>query len=79
MGEILTSGIREKMKQIKTQDNVYKALKNFLNKYQGHNKIDFTQLSLEQLQNKRDEITLAYNDCYQKIKERLEKQDIEKE
>ena len=71
----MNSGIREKMKSLKTKDNVYKALNDFIKEYSAHNRNDYETMSLEKLTNVYNTISRIYDGAFQKIKERLEKQE----
>lgn len=75
IGEIMTSGVREKMKSLKTKDSVYKALNNFIKEYSAHSKLDYDSMSLEKLTNVYNKIKSVYTGCYEKIKSRLEKEE----
>ena len=73
IGDIMTSGVREKMKSLKNKDSVYKALNDFIKEYSAHSKLDYDSMSLEKLTNIYNKIKSVYTGCYEKIKSRLEK------
>jgi hypothetical protein len=73
LGEIINSGVREKMKQLKTKDSVYKTLNKFINERIAHSKINYDAMSLEELQKELNSIMRVYNGAYQNILERLKK------
>ncbi len=75
IGEIMTSGVREKMKSLKIKDSVYKALNDFIKEYSAHSKLDYNSMSLEKLTNVYNKIKSVFTGCYEKIKSRLEKEE----
>lgn len=72
IGDMTTSGVRQKLKSLQ-KDNVVNSVKNFLNKYQGHNEGELESMSLEQIQKEYDSIKGMYNGNYAKVKERCDK------
>ena len=75
VGDIMNSGIREKMKSLKTQDSDCKDLRKFINKYSAHNRNDYEKMSLEKLTNVYNEIDKIYKGPFETIKARLTKQE----
>lgn len=73
LGEISASGVREKMKKLKTKTEHYTYLNKFINNYLAHNKVDFTKLSMKELETKYDECKRIYANSYQKILESCNK------
>ena len=72
IGDMTTSGVRQKLKSLQ-KDNVVNSVKNFLNKYQGHNGGELESMSLEQIKKEYDSIKAMYNGNYAKVKERCDK------
>lgn len=75
IGEITTSGVRERMKSLAQKDDVYRSVKEFLNKQQGHVHEDINELNDAQLEHRYNEVKSMYEGNFQKIKDRLEKED----
>ncbi len=73
IGEITTSGIREKMKKLPTKDQVQKSLNSFINDEIAHLQKGINDLSNEDLNKRYEYIKSVYLGSYQKIKERCEK------
>lgn len=75
VGDIMNSGVREKMKSLKTKDNVYKALNEFIKEYSAHNRNDYETMSLEKLTNVFNKIKGIYTGAFENIKNRLAKKE----
>ena len=75
VGEIMNSGVREKMKSLKTKDLVYKQLNDFIKESSAHLKKDYTSMTLEQLTVEYNGIKRIYEGAFQKIMERLTKEE----
>lgn len=75
VGDIMNSGIREKMKSLKTKDSVYKALNEFIKEYSAHNRNDYETMSFEKLTNIFDKIKVVYTGAFENIKNRLAKKE----
>lgn len=75
VGDIMNSGVREKMKSLKTKDSSYKALNEFIKEYSAHNRNDYESMSLEKLTNVYNKIKGIYTGAFEKIKARLTKQE----
>ena len=71
IGEMTTSGIREKMKKLQ-KDIVQKELTKFMNEYIGHSKKSYDELTMEKLKHEYEYIQSMYNNYYLKIKNRIE-------
>ena len=71
IGEMTTSGVREKMKKLQ-KDSVQKALTKFMNEYIGHSKKSYDELTMEKLKHEYEYIQSMYNNNYLKIKNRIE-------
>ena len=71
VGEIMNSGIREKMKSLKTKDSVYKTLNDFIKEYSAHNRNDYESMSLENLTKIYNKIKGIYSGAFSNIKKRL--------
>lgn len=71
IGDMTTSGVRQKLKSLQ-KDNVVNSVKKFLNEYQGHNKGELENMSLEQIMKEYDAIKAMYNGNYAKVKERCD-------
>lgn len=71
IGEMTTSGVREKMKKLQ-KDSVQKALTKFMNEYIGHSKKSYDELTMEKLKHEYEYIQSMYNNYYLKIKNRIE-------
>jgi len=74
IGEIINSGVREKMKSLKNKDNSYIELKNFINKDIAHLKQDYGKLSLKELKNKYNKIYSIYTGPFENIKKMIDDQ-----
>ena len=72
IGDMTTSGVRQKLKRLQ-KDNVVNDVKKFLNDYQGHNEGELEEMSLEQLKKEYEKIKAKYNGNYLKVKERCDK------
>lgn len=72
LGDIATSGVREKLKKLQ-KDEVVNSVKKFLNEYQGHNVGNLEELSNENLKKEYNKILTMYNNQYAKVKERCNK------
>ena len=75
VGEIMNSGVREKMKSLKTKDSVYKTLNDFIKECSAHLKEDYESMSLEKLTNRYNNIKSVYVGAFEKIKKRLSKKE----
>lgn len=75
VGEIMNSGVREKMKSLKTKDSVYKQLNDFIKKSSAHLKKNYSNMTLEQLTVEYNGIKIIYEGAFQKIMERLTKEE----
>ena len=77
IGKIMNSGIREKMKSLKTKDSVYKQLNDAINSKSTHLRLkkDYSDMNLDQLTTAYNSIKVIYEGPFQKIKERLEKEE----
>ena len=75
VGEIMNSGIREKMKSLKTKDSVYKQLNDFIKESSAHLRKDYDTMTLEQLTKEYESIKRIYEGAFQNIKARLEKEE----
>ena len=75
VGEIMNSGIREKMKSLKTKDSVYKQLNDFIKESSAHLKKDYDSMNLDQLTKEFESIKRVYEGVFQNIKSRLEKEE----
>ena len=75
IGEITTSGIREKSKQLKNTDDIKRFTK-LANKYIGHSKIDFDNATIKELDKYLKEIAEMY-DLMKKIQTELNKINID--
>ncbi len=75
VGDIMNSGIREKMKSLKTKDSVYKSLNEFIKEYSAHNRNDYGSMSLEKLKNVYNKIKGVYTGAFENIKNRLAKKE----
>lgn len=60
VGEIATSGMREKTKQLKSTDKT-KRFHKLIQRYDAHSKIDYTQATLNDLEKYSKEITELYD------------------
>ena len=74
MGDITTSGVREKIKRLQ-KDNVVTIVKKFLNENQGHNEGKYASMSLEDLKKEYEKLKTMYNGNFAKIRERCDKLD----
>ena len=74
IGDMTTSGVRQKLKSLQ-KDNIVNSVKKFLNEYQGHNEGELENMSLEQLKKEYNKIKAMYNSDYTKVKERCDKLD----
>ena len=72
IGDMTTSGIRQKLKSLQ-KDSVVNSVKKFLNEYQGHNEGELEEMTLEQVKKEYEKIKAMYNGNYAKVKERCEK------
>ena len=75
VGEIMNSGVREKMKSLKTKDAVYKQLNDFIKERSAHLRKDYGAMNLNQLANECEQIRRVFEGPFQKIKARLEKEE----
>ena len=75
VGEIMNSGVREKMKNLKTKDSVYKQLNDFIKESSAHLKKDYSTMSLEQLTVEYNGIKRVYEGAFQNIMQRLTKEE----
>lgn len=75
VGDIMNSGVREKMKSLKTKDSVYKTLNEFIKEYSAHNRNDYGSMSLEKLTNVYSKIKGVYTGAFENIKKRLAKKE----
>lgn len=75
VGEIMNSGVREKMKSLKTKDSVYKQLNDFIKESSAHLKKDYSAMSLEQLTVEYNGIKRVYEGSFQNIMQRLTKEE----
>lgn len=75
VGEIMNSAVREKMKSLKTKDSVYKQLNDFIKLGSAHLKKDYFGLSMEQLTVAYNDIKRIYEGPFQKIIDRLSKEE----
>ena len=75
VGEIMNSGVREKMKSLKTKDSVYKQLNDFIKESSAHLKKDYSTMSLEQLTVEYNGIKRVYEGAFQNIIQRLAKEE----
>lgn len=73
IGEITSSGVREKMKKLPTKDAVYDKLNKFINTYIGHSRLDYSKLNLDELKLKYSEFKKIYENEFLNIKQRIEK------
>ena len=71
IGEMTTSGLREKMKKLQ-KDNIQKELTKFMNDYIGHSKKSYNELPIERLKNEYEHIKNMYNENYLIIKNKIE-------
>ena len=72
IGEMTTSGVREKMKKLQ-KDNIQKELTKFMNDYIGHSKKLYNELPIEKLKNEYEHIKNMYNENYLIIKNKIER------
>ena len=72
IGDMTTSGVRQKLKSLQ-KDNVVNSVKKFLNEYQGHNEGELDSMNLEQVKKEYEKIKNMYNGNYAKVKERCDK------
>ena len=75
VGNIMNSGIREKMKSLKTKDSVYKQLNDFIKESSAHLRKDYESMPFEKLTKIYENIKRVYEGPYQNIKSRLEKEE----
>lgn len=75
VGEIMNSGVREKMKSLKTKDSVYKQLNDFIKESSAHLKKDYSTMSIEQLTIEYNDIKRVYEGPFQNIMQRLTKEE----
>ena len=75
VGEIMNSGIREKMKSLKTRDSVYNQLNDFIKHGSAHLRKDYSSMPLEQLSGEYESIKRIYEGPFQKIKDRVSKEE----
>ena len=73
LGEITASGVREKMKSLKTKDSVYKRLNDFIKERMAHFRGSIDNLSLEELTKCYNEIKAVYDGPFSAIIKRLAK------
>lgn len=75
LGNIMNSGVRERMKSLKTKDSVYQQLNDFIKKKSAHLKLakDYESMTLEQLTKEYELIKRMFEGPFQNIKARLEK------
>lgn len=71
IGEVTASGIRERLKKLKTSEQT-KRFSKLANKYIGHSKINYETLSLKELDKCLNELT-EMQDLMQKLKIELDK------
>lgn len=72
IGDMTTSGVRQKLKSLQ-KDSVVNSVKKFLNEYQGHNEGELENMSLEEIKKEYETIKAMYNGNYAKVKERCDK------
>lgn len=77
LGNIMNSGVRERMKSLKTKDSVYQQLNDFIKKKSAHLKLtkDYESMTLEQLTKEYELIKRMFEGPFQNIKARLEKEE----
>ena len=77
LGNIMNSGVRERMKSLKTKDSVYQQLNDFIKKKSAHLKLhkDYESMTLEQLTKEYNLIKRMFEGPFQNIKARLEKEE----
>lgn len=75
VGEIMNSGVREKMKSLKTKDSVYKQLNDFIKDNSAHLKKDYSSMTIDQLNIEYNGIKRVYEGAFQNIMERLTKEE----
>ncbi len=75
VGEVMNSGIREKMKRLKTKDSVYIQLNTFIKNSSAHLRKDYSSMELDQLKKEYESIKRVYEGSFQNIKARLEKEE----
>ena len=73
IGEITTSGVREKMKSLKTKDSIYKNLSNFIKERMAHFRGTYEDMSLEELTKNYNEVKTIYDGAFATIMKRLTK------
>lgn len=73
IGEITNSAIRQRMKKLPTKDAIYQTFNKFLNNYVGHKHDDYNSLDMAELTKEYENIKGIYNNHYQTIKSRCEK------
>jgi|GEM_PF-1544760 len=71
IGKITNSGVREKIKDLKSNDLV-KRFKKFLNSYVGHTKEDYSKMPLEKITKEYKKILYSYNNDYPQIMKMIE-------
>ena len=77
LGNIMNSGVRERMKSLKTKDSVYQQLNDFIKKKSAHLKLtkDYESMTLEQLTKEYELIKRMFEGPFQNIKARLGKEE----
>jgi len=71
IGEITTSGVREKLKILESNETV-KRFKKFLNDIVGHNKKNYREMDLKTLKKEYEVIRYFYNNDYLQVKKMIE-------
>lgn len=75
IGDMTNSGVREKIKSLE-YSKLKNEVKKFLDKRTGHNKKDYTKMTLGQLQKEYNEILVMYNGTYQEIIKLLKERNL---
>ena len=72
IGDMTTSGVRQKLKKLQ-KDSVVNSVKKFLNENQGHNEGELENMSLEEIKKEYEAYKTMYNGNFAKVKERCDK------
>ena len=71
IGDMTTSGVRQKLKQL-PKDNVVNSVKRFLNENQGHNEGELEGMSLERIEKEYEHVKAMYNGDFTKVRKRCD-------